>query len=305
MPQAAQSSFYRRAESEIRLAFLAVNRFGMGDSMKVDYSDRHTFVICAYKESPYLEECINSLKEQSVKSTIIMVTSTPCSYISDIAQKYGIELYVNTGEKGISADWNFGISMANTQYVTVAHQDDTYRRNYTVECMHAMEHDRNPLIFFSNYGELRNGHVCEKNKLLSVKRLMLWPLGIGGRDRKLFSHSIFVRRRILSMGNPICCPSVTFNMKRMPEQIFKIGMKSNVDWEAWEALSRLKGGFLYNKNMLCFHRIHEASTTSELIADNGRTAEDYQMFCKFWPKWIARILIHWYTDSQKSNSLSA
>ena len=103
--------------------------------MKKDYSDKHTFVICAYKESAFLEECIESLEEQTVTSTIIMVTSTPCDYISNMAQKHGIELYVNDGETGISADWNFGISMAKTQYVTVAHQDDVYRRNYTVECM--------------------------------------------------------------------------------------------------------------------------------------------------------------------------
>ncbi len=271
--------------------------------MKKDYSDKHTFVICAYKESAFLEDCIESLENQTVKSTIIMATSTPCDYIKNIADKHGIELFVNEGEKGISADWNFGISRAKTKYVTVAHQDDTYKRNYTAECIHAMENDKKPLIFFTNYGELRNGAVCEKNKLLSVKRLMLFPLGIGTKEHKLFSHSVWVRRRILSMGNPVCCPSVTFNMEEMPEKIFTVGMKSNVDWEAWEKLSRLKGGFLYNKNMLCFHRIHQESTTSELIADNSRTQEDYSMFCKFWPKWIARILIHWYTDSQKSNSL--
>ena len=41
--------------------------------MKKDYSDKHTFVICAYKESAFLEECIESLEEQTVTSTIIMV----------------------------------------------------------------------------------------------------------------------------------------------------------------------------------------------------------------------------------------
>lgn len=83
------------------------------------------------------------------------------------------------------------------------------------------------------------------------------------------------------MGNPVCCPSVTFNMELMPEKIFTVGMKSNVDWEAWEKLSRLKGGFLYATRPLCYHRIHQESTTSEIIADNGRTEEDYQMYCKF------------------------
>ena len=35
--------------------------------MKKDYSDKHTFVICAYKESAFLEECIESLEEQTVR----------------------------------------------------------------------------------------------------------------------------------------------------------------------------------------------------------------------------------------------
>ena len=34
----------------------------------------HTFAICAYKESQYLEECIKSLQNQTVKSNIIMAT---------------------------------------------------------------------------------------------------------------------------------------------------------------------------------------------------------------------------------------
>ena len=68
----------------------------------------HTFVICAYKESPFLEECILSLKNQSIESYIIMITSTPSLYISQLAEKYEIPLYINKGEKGIVQDWNFG-----------------------------------------------------------------------------------------------------------------------------------------------------------------------------------------------------
>ena len=51
----------------------------------------HTFVICAYKESPYLEECVESLKNQEQQSNILMVTSTPNEYIEKISRKYGIE----------------------------------------------------------------------------------------------------------------------------------------------------------------------------------------------------------------------
>ena len=33
--------------------------------------EKHTFVICAYKESAYLEECVKSLKEQKKESNIM------------------------------------------------------------------------------------------------------------------------------------------------------------------------------------------------------------------------------------------
>lgn len=46
----------------------------------------HTFAICAYKESEYLEECILSLKNQTLKTNILMATSTPNEYIKNLAE---------------------------------------------------------------------------------------------------------------------------------------------------------------------------------------------------------------------------
>lgn len=46
----------------------------------------HTFAICAYKESEYLEDCIKSLKGQTVKTNIIMATSTPNDYVKNLAE---------------------------------------------------------------------------------------------------------------------------------------------------------------------------------------------------------------------------
>ena len=50
--------------------------------------EQHTFVVCVYKESRYLEECIESLLAQTVKSKIVMVTSTPNNFVNKIAEKY-------------------------------------------------------------------------------------------------------------------------------------------------------------------------------------------------------------------------
>ena len=34
----------------------------------------HTFAVCAYKDSPYLEECLRSVTSQTVKSEVICCT---------------------------------------------------------------------------------------------------------------------------------------------------------------------------------------------------------------------------------------
>ena len=258
----------------------------------------HIFAICAYKESPYLEECILSIKNQTVPSNMIIVTSTPNDYIQNMALKYEIPYFVNTGEGGITQDWNFGYAHADSKYITIAHQDDIYEKDYLEIALSAAEQSKRPLIFFSDYFEIRNGKRVSNNTLLKVKRIMLIPLRI-----KSFQRSKWVRRRILSLGSPICCPSVMFAVENLPDVVFKNGFRACEDWEAWEMISKLKGEFLYSTKLLMGHRIHEESETSAIIGDNKRSEEEYQMFCKFWPKCIAKILVKFYSKGQKSNQL--
>ena len=60
------------------------------DRIMTDKTNQHTFVICAYQESEYLEECIRSLKNQTVRSKILLATSTPNPMIEGLAEKYHI-----------------------------------------------------------------------------------------------------------------------------------------------------------------------------------------------------------------------
>ena len=264
-----------------------------------ELTKKHTFVICAYKESPFLEECIISLKKQRLKSNIIMVTSTPNSYISSLADKYQILLKVNTGESGIVQDWNFGYNQCNTPYVTIAHQDDIYFEEYSLHAVTCLERCKKPLIYFSDYCEIRNGKKVVNNQLLRIKRILLLPLRI-----TLLQRSRFIRRRSLALGNGICCPAGTFAVNNLPNPVFTVNFRSDEDWEAWERISKLKGCFLYDSSIQMGHRIHEESETSIILGDNARSKEDYEMFCKFWPKWMAKIIVKFYSKSEKSNNVN-
>ncbi|MBQ6392904.1 MAG: glycosyltransferase [Eubacterium sp.] len=270
--------------------------------MEGDIVGKHVFVVCAYKESIYLEECIQSLKRQTIPSNIIMVTSTPNKYIEDLAEKYDLPCYVNPGQGGITQDWNYGYKCAKeikgVRYVTIAHQDDIYEPEYLAHALISFKHSKKPLIFFTDYYEIRNGQRVEKDQLLLIKRIMLLPLRV-----RMFQGCRWIRRRVLSFGSPICCPSVCFAIKNMPDIIFRDGFLACEDWEAWEMLSKREGEFLYCKEILMGHRIHEESVTSAIIHDNKRSDEEYKMFRKFWPERIAKLLVRLYSVGQKSNQL--
>ncbi len=44
--------------------------------------------------------------------------------------------------------------------------------------------------------------------------------------------------------------------------------------------------------------LHEDSETSAIIGDNARSAEEYEMYCKFWPKWFAKVLNRQYAKGK-------
>lgn len=258
----------------------------------------HTFVICAYGTSQYLEECIQSLLGQKVKSRVLIATSTPNQFINELGKKYHLEVRINRNGTGIADDWNFAYGQAESKYVTLAHQDDIYEPDYTEKMLQLLENAERPLIFFSNYGEIRNNKKQEVNLLLKIKRIMLMPI----HYRKMRKYRI-IKRGILALGNPICCPAVTYVKGNMQYPVFRKHFKSNLDWEVWEQLSNEDGSFEYCGSVLMYHRIHRESETSILINSRERMAEDYEMLCRFWPKWVAKICIRIYSKGENSNKV--
>lgn len=256
----------------------------------------HTFVICAYKESQYLETCIESLERQTYPSNILIATSTPNDYINGLAEKHQLQVVVNDSvQKGIGYDFDFALKTGDTPYVTIAHQDDTYEETYAEQVVSAMERHSDTIIAFTDYHEEHPTGIVRTNRNLKIKRFLLFPLRFSW-----FQTSGFIRRRILSLGNPICCPAVTFNKKQVQVPLFANDFKSNIDWMAWERLSRNKGRFVYVNEDLMMHRVHEEATTTELIRENKRIHEDYEMYCCFWPKWISKLLIKAYAKAEEN-----
>src|SRR5574344_1672123 len=239
----------------------------------------HTFVVLAYKESEYLEECIKSVINQKYKSNIVIATSTPNDFITKLAKKYKLNIIVNDNHKSIGADFDFAIKCGNTELVTIAHQDDIYDYDYSYDIVESYKNNK---------------------ENLKIKRILLKPLlNINN------SNKISKKIAVLKYGCSIGCPSVTFKINRIKYPIFDSDFKCDVDWNAWERLSKLDGKFIYINKYLMGHRIHEDSTTTEIIHDNIRTKEDLVMFKRFWkhPSFVAKIINKFYKYSEINNEV--
>lgn len=260
----------------------------------------HTFVVLAYKQSEYLENCIKSVLHQKYKSEVIIATSTPNDFIYSMAKKYNLKLVINQEEsKGIGYDFDFAINCSNSELVTIAHQDDVYDYDYSYRMIEMYKKNVEAIILFSDYYEIRNNEKVVNNINLKIKRLLLFPI----RNRHLAKTKL-IKRLCLSFGDAICCPAVTFVKHNIPyRNIFSTNMKLDIDWYAWERLSRVSGSFVLVNSKLMGHRVHENSETSKGLSNNIRSNEDYIMFCKFWPKFIAKILTNIYKNSEKSNGI--
>lgn len=260
----------------------------------------HTFVVLAYKESPYLRECIGSVLNQTSASTVVLSTSTPSEFLDRVCQEYSLPLRVNSGPNGLAPDWTFGLHQAQTKYVTLAHQDDLYDRRYVERMVSRAEERADTLITFSDYCE-RIGDRTESNTTnLKIKRI-LRHLGF------LHQHHIasrFRKKALLAFGSPIPCPSVMYNMHTLGDFAFSPDFSVNADWDAWLRLAGRDGSISHVSEQLLVHRLHEQSETSKGIGDNRRADEDLRLFKTIWPAPIAAVLARFYRLSQLGNSVA-
>ncbi len=259
----------------------------------------HTFVIPAYKISPYLESCIQSLLDQTVKSAIVLTTSTPSTFLEDLAKKYSLNYFINPESGSISGDWNFALSKAGTKLATIAHQDDIYHPQYAESVIKAIIKGKDVLIAFTSYTDLVAGKTRGFSLNALVKSTLLWPFFF---SRRLKSR--LAKKSILLFGDPIACPAVTFNLEALNNDFaFSKDYSCALDWYAWLELSKRKGSFLYINRKLMRHRIHPDSETTNQLSLGIRQKEELQIFEEMWGKGIAKIISRLYAAGYKDNEL--
>lgn len=250
----------------------------------------HTFAVCAYGESPFLETCVRSLLSQTVPSEVILCTSTPNAHIRQIAKKYGLPLFERDGESGIGRDWNFAYSCADSTFVTLAHQDDVYGRHYGEQLRKAVKRWPDLSLYMTASVTVKNREPLKKNGMTeNIKCLLRLPLRF-----RFIADRYMVKRAAVCLGNPVICPSVTYRKESAGERPFAEDKKFILDWLfLWENAA-VPGRWVMEERPLMLYRVHDGAATADCIRDSSREREETEMFSRIWPAPLVRFIMHFY-----------
>ena len=223
----------------------------------------HTFLVLAYKESPYLENAVKSVLNQEYPSKVVIGTSTDNEYIRSIADKYHLDVIVNPVKNGgNTGDFDFGWSHGNNTIVNID------KRVY-------------------------------HNLLLNVKKTLLLPLSIvkSSENKSMKQSCLRFGTAICCPAVSYVPSNIPFDKVFRQDEFVGVA-----DWYGWYKLSNVDNtSFTYIPKPLMGHRVHEGSHTSREIHSDIRSKQELEMFKKFWPEGFAKFLNHFYRKAQYSN----
>jgi glycosyltransferase involved in cell wall biosynthesis len=249
-----------------------------------DLSRQHAFVVLAYQASPFLADCLGSLAAQTVKSRILVATSTPNDLIAAAAAALGLGVTVNPERQGIAGDFNFGLRASGARFVTLAHQDDTYAPDFLERSLAEFAAHEGSLCFTS-YVEIDDAGRPMRSKVSFAKHAI--------EGLTLGDHHVLRGARLrafLSLGNALPCSSVTYDLARLGDFAFSTDFVSNLDWDAWWRLQVAGHTFLRAPYPLVGRRHNDLTETSRLLRDGTRRTEDLAMFRRAWPSPLAEVI---------------
>ena len=256
---------------------------------------KHVIAVSAYGESPFLEQCLSSLKQQKHGGDVVICTSTPGDFINKLAWKYNIPVYERDGEPGLADDWNFCIAVArdlDADFVTIAHQDDRYLPDYSWKVTRVFEFGQIPFVCTRCENKDEHGHAFT-GKAEKVKRFLRWPLSIWA-----LTGTGFGKLHALRFGNAIACPTVTYNLGLLEGDLFDSGYRFVTDWEALRKIALMPGQIICVEEPLVEIRLHDDSETKSRTDDGTREKEEAEMLEKMNPKWLAGLIKKFYRPSE-------
>lgn len=240
-----------------------------------------TVAIPVFNGGRFLASTIASLLAQSRRDFRMFVIDDRSTDDSvAIARSFDdprLEVIVNAERRGLAGNWNVAQSLATTEYLLIAHQDDVYAANFLVRMTRLLTEHPKAFIAHSRV-QYVDGHGRSFRPPAARFKERFWP-----RDDP-YERDPASELAALQRGNYIVCPSVLYRMSAVRAiGRFNEALSFVPDWEYW--IRGLSRGFsiVGTHEQLMQWRRHETTTTSREEATLRRYDEELALL-----EWIAR-----------------
>ena len=151
---------------------------------------RSTIIITAENQERFIERCLVSCLNQSIKNIEIIIIYTKLKNIKFLQKKYLLKniIFLNVPKKinNPTQDQLFkikqGFLISKGKYIFLLDGDDTYKKNKVKKVMNSIKNKK--ILFLDNY-ELNKDRISQINKIYKFKNSNLyktvinaWPKGV-------------------------------------------------------------------------------------------------------------------------------
>ena len=202
---------------------------------------KYSIIIPNYNKAEYIEECINSILNQTYKNyEIIMIDDGSTDNSIEVINKFNIEpLKTNRLQAGGAR--NLGLKNATGDYIIFLDSDDYLSSNNVLEKLTNIIKDED-LIFLNysknTYGDIKE--IIEEKEELSLKIETTKQLGCPTK--------CFKRRMLEGIGFPEC--------KRYEDIIFTL-----------EAMCKAEKYTYFDESFFTYRKVANSNVTSEINED--------------------------------------
>ena len=225
-------------------------------------------IIPAYNAAAYLEECLESVLNQTLKNhEIIVIDDGSTDNTPDILKKYSdIITWIRQDNQGPSVARNKGLEISRGNYLCFLDADDLYKPTRLESLVGFLEDHLELGYAFSDLELFENDGIAESSLInrwgsdfLSIPQREI------GRNRRVFNTTL--TPYLINLRSFIHTSTITIRRSILPEKPwFRAGFHYGEDAEFWARVAyHAAGGYI--DEVLCRKR----SVSDSLIHDRSRS----------------------------------
>lgn len=233
-----------------------------------------TFAIPFHKGKKYLKQAIESTLVQTRSDWALIVVDDcgPEDGVKELVESYcdaRLRYFRNEKNLGLAGNWNKCISLAQSEYVTLLHQDDVLLPNYMEMMLGAFKKYPNVSAVFCMAGMIDK----DGRSIFSFPDLYKKIIQPHNKKEHVLQGENAAKK--LAKGNFIICPTLCYHREKIKDLTFNSRWKIVLDWE-YSLNLLIQGHSLLGIPDTCYrYRRHSQSESSKAtFEDNKQLLEE-------------------------------